>query len=576
MLFSESSIYTIKEKPKDATINSHELLIRGSFISQISSGVYTYMPLGLKVIKKVSKIIEEEMDAKGAQQILMPAVQPAELWIESGRWSQYGKELLRFKDRSDRDFVIGPTHEEVVSDIVRRYVNSYRQLPINLYQIQTKFRDEIRPRFGLMRAKEFIMKDAYSFDSEPVGLDTSYDKMRNAYCRIFKRCGLDFRIVQADSGAIGGRDSEEFMVLSSVGEDEIFVCDNCDYAANAEKATSENIDQLEFQSEINEIEKIYTPGAKTIEDVCRFLGIDRENLAKSLLYKNENGEFFCFILIGSDTLNEIKAKNVTKSIELYTLNSKEIEDLGLFEGFIGPIGLNKKIKIIADLRLENKNNIVVGANESDYHLKNVSVKKVENVEFDDIRSVKEGEICPKCKKGKLKKYMGIEVGHIFKLGLKYSKAMNVVYLDKDGKQQYIYMGCYGIGVGRLAQACVEQNHDSDGIIWPISIAPFEVEIIQVDMTSETNQFCLELYNQLNISKVEVLYDNRVERAGVKFKDMDLIGIPISIIVGSKNFQNNKVEIRVRNIKEKILCNVEDCLNEVLNLKNQLYKKLEVR
>lgn len=576
MLFSKSSIYTIKEKPKDATIDSHELLIRGSFISQISSGVYTYMPLGLKVIKKVSKIIEEEMDAKGAQQILMPAVQPAELWVESGRWKEYGKELLRFKDRSDRDFVIGPTHEEVVSDIVRRYVNSYRQLPINLYQIQTKFRDEIRPRFGLMRAKEFIMKDAYSFDSEPAGLDISYDKMRDAYCRIFKRCGLDFRIVQADSGAIGGRDSEEFMVLSSVGEDEIFVCDACDYAANAEKATSKITDQPGFQSEICEMEKIYTPNTKTIEDVCEFLGVNQENLAKSLLYKNENGEFFCFVLIGSDTLNEIKAKNLTKSIELYPLNSKEIEDLGLFEGFIGPVGLNEKIKVIADLRLENKNSMIVGANEKDYHLKNVSIKKVANVKFEDIRSVKEGEICPKCKKGKLKKYMGIEVGHIFKLGLKYSKAMNVVYLDKDGRQQYIYMGCYGIGVGRCAQACVEQNHDSDGIIWPISIAPFEVEIVQIDMTNELSQFCSNLYNRLNESKVEVLYDDRTERAGVKFKDMDLIGIPISVIVGSKNFQNNKVEIRLRNTKEKILCNIDECLNEILNLKNQLYKKLEVK
>lgn len=572
MLFSKSSIYTIKEKPKDATIDSHELLIRGSFISQISSGVYTYMPLGLKVIKKVSKIIEEEMDAKGAQQILMPTVQPAELWAESGRWKEYGKELLRFKDRSDRDFVIGPTHEEVVSDIVRRYVSSYRQLPINLYQIQTKFRDEIRPRFGLMRAKEFIMKDAYSFDSEPAGLDINYNKMRDAYCRIFKRCGLDFRIVQADSGAIGGRDSEEFMVLSSVGEDEIFVCDACDYAANAEKATSKTTDQPGFQSEI---EKIYTPNTKTIEEVCEFLGVNQENLAKSLLYKNENGEVFCFVLIGSDTLNEIKAKNLTKSIELYPLNSKEIEDLGLFEGFIGPVSLNEKIKIIADSRLENKNSIIVGANERDYHLKNVSIKKDANVKFEDIRSVKEGEICPKCKKGKLKKYMGIEVGHIFKLGLKYSKAMNVVYLDSDGKKQYIYMGCYGIGVGRCAQACIEQNYDIDGMIWPISIAPFEVEIVQVDMTNEINQFCFNLYNGLNESKVEVLYDDRAERAGVKFKDMDLIGIPISVIVGSKNFQNNKVEIRLRNTKEKILCNIDDCLNEILNLKNQLYKKLEV-
>ncbi|MGC8616659.1 MAG: proline--tRNA ligase [Desulfurella sp.] len=570
MLFSKSSIYTLKEKPKDATIDSHELLIRGGFISQVSSGIYTYMPLGLRVIKKVSKIIEEEMDAKGAQQILMPAVQPAELWVESGRWSQYGKELLRFKDRSDRDFVIGPTHEEVVSDIVRRYVNSYRQLPINLYQIQTKFRDEIRPRYGLMRAKEFIMKDAYSFDANPEGLDVSYEKMRDAYCRIFKRCGLNFRIVKADSGAIGGRDSEEFMVLSNVGEDEIFVCDNCDYAANAEKAQSITSQDITIPGEI---EKVYTPNIKTIDEICKFLNIDNTKVAKSLLYKNEKGEIFCFMLLGSDSLNETKAKNATSSIELFALTDKEIENLGLINGFVGPIGLPKDIRIIADKRLEQINSIIVGANEKDYHLKNVSMKNT-NAQYFDIRNVNEGETCPVCGKGKLKKYMGIEVGHIFKLGLKYSKAMNVVYLDKNGKQQYIYMGCYGIGVGRCAQACIEQNHDSDGIIWPISIAPFEVEIVQLDQDDKINSYCQNLYNQLNASNIEVLYDDRLERPGVKLKDMDLIGIPISIIVGSKNFQNNKVEIRLRKTKEKILCNIDESVNIIMDIRNNLYKELE--
>lgn len=572
MLFSKSAIYTIKEKPKDATIDSHELLIRGGFISQVSSGVYTYMPLGLKVIKKVSKIIEEEMDAKGAQQILMPAVQPAELWIESGRWQEYGKELLRFKDRNDRDFVIGPTHEEVVSDIVRRYVNSYRQLPLNLYQIQTKFRDEIRPRFGLMRAKEFIMKDAYSFDADPSSLDISYEKMRDAYCRIFKRCGMDFRIVQADSGAIGGKDSEEFMVLSNVGEDEILVCDTCDYAANIEKATS--IVNTKSTQE-GPIEKIHTPSLKTIEEVSKFLNINESELAKSLLFKNEKGEIFCFVVIGSDTLNLTKAKNATKSVELFALDSKELEALNLIGGFLGPIGLSKDIRIIADNRLKEIDSIVVGANEEDYHLKNVSFKRDVNAEFFDIRSVQEGEICPKCKKGKLKKYMGIEVGHIFKLGLKYSKAMNVVYLDKEGKQQYIYMGCYGIGVGRCAQACVEQNHDADGIIWPISIAPFEVEIVQLDKTKEITEFCHLLYEQLNKSKIDCLFDDRDERAGVKFKDMDLIGIPISVIVGSKNFNNNEVEIRIRKTKEKKICKIDNCFNEIISIRDLMYKELEV-
>ncbi|OSS41391.1 Prolyl-tRNA synthetase bacterial type [Desulfurella amilsii] len=572
MLFSKSAIYTIKEKPKDATIDSHELLIRGGFISQVSSGVYTYMPLGLKVIKKVSKIIEEEMDAKGAQQILMPAVQPAELWIESGRWNEYGKELLRFKDRNDRDFVVGPTHEEVVSDIVRRYVNSYKQLPINLYQIQTKFRDEIRPRFGLMRAKEFIMKDAYSFDTDPSLLDVSYEKMRDAYNRIFKRCGMNFRIVQADSGAIGGKDSEEFMVLSNVGEDEILVCDTCDYAANVEKATSM---VNEKPSKEGHIEKIHTPFAKTIGEVSKFLNVEESELAKSLFFKNEKGEVFCFVILGSDTLNLTKAKNVVSSIELSALDNRELKSLGLIAGFLGPIGLDKNIRIIADTRLKDIDSAIVGANEENYHLKNVSFKKDVNAEFFDIRSAQEGEICSQCKKGKLKKYMGIEVGHIFKLGLKYSKFMNVVCLDKEGKQQYIYMGCYGIGVGRCAQACVEQNHDADGIIWPISIAPFEVEIIQLDKTEEISELCHLLYAQLKKSKIDCLFDDRDERAGVKFKDMDLIGIPISVIVGSKNFKNNEVEIRLRKTKEKKLCKIDECFNEIMNIRNLMYKELEV-
>ncbi|MGE4546898.1 MAG: proline--tRNA ligase [Desulfurella sp.] len=572
MLFSKSAIYTIKEKPKDATIDSHELLIRAGFISQVSSGVYTYMLLGLKVIKKVSKIIEEEMDAKGAQQILLPSVQPAELWVESGRWNEYGKELLRFKDRNDRDFVIGPTHEEVVSDIVRRYVNSYRQLPINLYQIQTKFRDEIRPRFGLMRAKEFIMKDAYSFDTDPASLDISYEKMRDAYCRIFKRCGMDFRIVQADSGAIGGKDSEEFMVLSNVGEDEILVCDTCDYAANVEKATSI---VSKKQSQEGPIEKIHTPFAKTIEEVAKFLNVDESELAKSLLFKNEKGEIFCFVVLGSDTLNLTKAKNATLSVDLFALDNKELEAFGLVAGFLGPIGLDKTIRIIADDRLKEIDSIIVGANQENYHLKNVSFKRDINAEFFDIRSAQEGEICPKCKKGKLKKYMGIEVGHIFKLGLKYSKAMNVAYLDKEGKQQYIYMGCYGIGVGRCAQACVEQNHDDDGIIWPISIAPFEVEIVQLDKTQEITKFCHLLYEQLQKSNIDCLFDDRDERAGVKFKDMDLMGIPISVIVGSKNFNNNEVEIRLRKTKEKKLCKIDSCFDEIINIRDLMYKDLEV-
>lgn len=574
MRYSEGFINTLKEDQKEAAIISHNLLLRGGFISKLASGIYNYLPTGLKVIKKVSEIVREEMNRAGALEILMAAVQPAELWIESGRWSDYGKELLRIKDRGDRDFVFGPTHEEVVTDIVRKYIKSYKNLPINLYQIQTKFRDELRPRFGLMRGREFIMKDAYSFDADEDGMDISYQKMREAYHNIFRRCGLAFRCVEADTGSIGGKDSEEFMVLSTTGEDEIVACDNCNYSANLERASS--ITEDEKGNEI-QLQKVPTPGKQTIKDVCEFLNADERFSAKALVYKNEAGRAFCFFVEGDDELNEIKAARATGSVELEMLTDEELKKFGLLKGYIGPINFPAKdIKIICDERLRNRNNLVVGANEEGYHYIGAKFDRDFTADTADLRTVKNKEICQKCKKGKLQRIRGIEVGHIFKLGLKYSKAMNAVFLDKNGKTQPFYMGCYGIGIGRTAQAAIEQNNDEKGIIWPISIAPFEIEIVPLDTTDEgLLSYCDRIYDDMSYIGLDVLYDERRERAGIKLNDMDLIGIPIRIVVGKKSFKNNKVEISLRRKKdEKSLVDLDGVVEYVVNLREQLYNELE--
>lgn len=573
MRYSESFIYTLKEEQKEAGIVSHDLLLRGGFISKLASGIYNYLPLGVRVIKKVSDIVREEMNRAGAQEILMANIQPAELWAESKRWNDYGKELLRIKDRAGRDFVFGPTHEEVVTDIVRHFVKSYRDLPINLYQIQTKFRDEIRPRFGLMRAREFIMKDAYSFDADQSGLDISYDKMREAYYNIFLRCGLKARSVQADSGSIGGRASEEFMILSSTGEDEIVTCDNCRYSANMEKA--ESITQDDSDNEMD-LKKVATPGKQTIKDVCEYLNSDDKFSAKALLYKNEEGLFFCFLVEGDDELNETKAARATDSVELLKLNDNEIKASGLYKGYIGPVHFpNKNIKIICDERLKNRNHLIVGANEEGYHY--MGAKLHRDFEPDliaDIRSVKENEICPECKKGILKKTRGIEVGHIFKLGSKYSESMHAAFLNRDGKPKPFLMGCYGIGIGRTAQAAVEQNNDKNGIVWPISIAPFEVELISLDTRNEDiKKYCDNLYNVMLKRGMDVLYDDRSERVGVKLNDSDLIGIPIRIIVGKRNFMNHQVELSLRQSSSRQLVDKDSIIENVVKLVNELYLEI---
>ncbi|WP_022670336.1 proline--tRNA ligase [Hippea alviniae] len=573
MRYSKSFIYTLKEDQKEAAIVSHNLLLRGGFIIKLASGIYNYLPLGLRVIRKVSDIVREEMNKAGAIEILMAAIQPAELWKESGRWNDYGKELLRIKDRGDRDFVFGPTHEEVVTDIVRRFVKSYKQMPINLYQIQTKFRDELRPRFGLMRGREFIMKDAYSFDKDEAGMDESYEKMRIAYNNIFRRCGLAFRSVEADTGSIGGKDSEEFMVLSNTGEDEIVVCDSCDYASNTERATSILEDEA---GEELKLEKVKTPNKETIRDVCEYLNANPEFSAKALVYKNEKGEVFCFFIEGDDELNLVKAMRATDSVELEMVSDDELEKLNLKKGYIGPIDFpNKDIRVICDYRLKNRNNLVVGANEEGYHYVGAKYGRDFECELADLRVVKEGEICPKCKKGRLKKIRGIEVGHIFKLGQKYSKAMNATFLDENGKTIPYFMGCYGIGIGRTAQAAIEQNHDEYGIIWPISIAPFEIEIVSLDTRNkELVDFCDRLYDEMVDKGLDVLYDDRDERVGVKLNDMDLIGIPIRVIVGKKAFESGKVEVSLRRDRNKELIEKDDVIDKVLKLREMLYKEIE--
>ncbi len=573
MRYSKSFIYTLKEEQKEATIVSHNLLLRGGFMVKLASGIYNYLPLGLKVIRKVSQIVREEMDRAGAIEILMAAIQPAELWKESGRWHEYGKELLRIKDRGGRDFVFGPTHEEVVTDIVRKFIKGYKQLPVNLYQIQTKFRDELRPRFGLMRGREFIMKDAYSFDKDEEGMDLSYQKMRDAYNNIFRRCGLNFRSVEADTGSIGGKDSEEFMVLSQTGEDEIVVCDSCDYASNVERATSITEDE---PGEEMELEKVATPNKETIKDVCEFLGSNPEFSAKALVYKNDEGNYFCFFVEGDDELNLIKAMRATGSIELEMVSDEELEKLGLEKGYIGPVNFpNKDVKVLCDYRITKRNNLVVGANEHGFHLVGAKYGRDFKCELADLRVVKEGEICPKCKKGRLKKMRGIEVGHIFKLGQKYSKAMNAVFLDENGKAVPFYMGCYGIGIGRTAQAAIEQNHDEFGIIWPISIAPFEIEIVSLDTRNEEiRNYCDSLHELFEEEGLDVLYDDRDERAGVKLNDMDLIGIPIRVIVGKKSFEDGKVELSLRRDRKKEQIDKDKVLDRVRELRDKLYKELE--
>jgi prolyl-tRNA synthetase len=545
MRYSKMLLPTSRETPSDAEVISHQLMLRAGMIRKLTSGIYSYLPLGYRVIKKVEQIIREEMDRAGAQEVFLPAVQPAELWIESGRWQFYGKELLRLKDRHNREYCIGPTHEEVITDLVRNEIQTYRQLPVNLYQIQTKFRDEIRPRFGIMRSREFGMKDAYSFDVDDVNAELSYKKMFEAYNRIFSRCGLSFRPVEADSGSIGGSFSHEFLVTADSGEDGMVYCTSCDYAANLEKAEIAKPEEKRIdESEFLPLEEIYTPDVRTIEEVSVFLNVTTQDIVKTLIF-SADGSPVAVLIRGDEDINEIKLKNYLgcDSLELATDDIVH-EVTGASKGFAGGIGI--KSEIIADYYLISMRNFVMGANKQDYHIKNCNIGRDFKIkDFADLRIVKVTDLCPRCK-SPIKFARGIEVGHVFKLGLKYSKAMKSTFLDKDGKEKYMVMGCYGIGVGRTVAACIEQNNDEDGIIWPFSIAPYHVLITSVNTRNEDLLSMAEkLYDNLRKKGIEVLLDDRDERAGVKFKDADLIGIPLRITVGPKKLAEGKVEIRFR-------------------------------
>jgi len=545
MRYSEIFLPTLREVPSDAEIISHQLMIRTGMIRKLTSGIYTYLPLGYRVIQKVEKIIREEMNRAGAQEIYMPTIQPRELWEESGRWNHYGKELLRFRDRHERECCLGPTHEEVVTDLVRNEIKTYRQLPKNLYQIQTKFRDEIRPRFGVMRCREFSMKDAYSFDVNEEGVDISYKKMFDAYSRIFQRCGLKFRAVEADTGSIGGSFSHEFMVIADSGEDALVFCSNCEYAANLEKAEVAILNRREIRKEeFLPLELVHTPDMKSIEEVCAFLNVTPSDVVKTMIYSADNVPV-AVLVRGDEEVNEIKVKNYLGCDAVEKASDDMIYDVtGAPRGFAGAVGI--KAKMIADYSLINMADFVMGANKPDYHVKNVNIGRDFSVgAFADLRIVRENDLCPRCG-SPLKFARGIEVGHVFKLGTKYSKAMKAIYLDKNGKEQYMVMGCYGIGIGRTVAAAIEQNYDENGIIWPLPIAPYHVIITPVNVNDEPiRRVSEDLYKSLSEKGIEVILDDRDERAGVKFKDADLIGIPLRVTVGHKSLADGRIEIKIR-------------------------------
>ena len=565
MKFSKSYIKTLKETPKEAEVISHILMLRAGMIKKLASGIYSYLPLGYKALKKVENIVREEMDRAGALEVHMPVIQPAELWQESGRWSVMGPEMFRLKDRHERDFVLGPTHEEVITDIVRSDISSYKALSVNLYQIQTKLRDERRPRFGLMRGREFLMKDAYSFHTSQESLDEEFENMRETYSRIFTRCGLKFRPVEADSGAIGGNGSQEFHVLAESGEDEIIYSDGCDYAANIETATSKLVNPP--KEEEKEIELVHTPDSPTIEKLAEFLNIPLTRTVKALLYKDLGTDEFYMVLIRGDfDVNEIKLKNAINAVAVEMAKDEEIENLGLIKGYIGPYKLaNDKIKIVADLSVIELSNHVTGAHQKDYHFVNVNYGRDYKADIiKDIRTVKVGETCPKSD-GKLHSARGIECGHVFKLGTKYSEALKATYLDKDGKTQTMIMGCYGIGVSRTMAAAIEQNYDENGIIWPVAIAPYVVDIIPANVKNEAQTSLAEsIYQKLKAENIDVMLDDRDEKPGFKFKDADLIGFPFKVVVG-KRAEEGIVELKIRKTGETLEISKDEVINKIKEL-----------
>lgn len=558
MKMSNMLVSTLREVPAEAEIDSHKLMLRAGMIRKMAAGIYNYMPIGLKVLKNIEEIVREEMNTAGAQEFLASAVLPAELWQESGRWDVYGDEMFRLKDRNNRDFCLGPTHEEVFTDIARNEIKSYKQLPVNLYQIQTKYRDERRPRFGIMRSREFIMKDAYSFDKDQAGLDVSYDKMHDAYVKIFNRCGIDSKCVEADSGAIGGANSAEFMVKSEVGEDDVVFCSACDYAANIEKAEA-TPEKAEVE-ELLEMEKVATPDSRGIYEVSEFLKVSPKKTVKLLMF-NVDGKIVGVVVRGDREVNEVKVANAAQASGdiIMASNEEYTKATNCEPGFGGPVGIKVDL-LLVDEEVANMYNMILGANETGYHLKNVNYGRDFEGVVGDFRKIESGEKCPKCG-SEVTIARGTEVGHIFKLGTKYSAAMNATFIDENGKNVPFVMGCYGIGVTRTMASIIEQHHDENGIIWPLSVAPYHVSVIPVNIKDEAQmKIANKLYDELRKIGVDAILDDRNERPGVKFKDSELIGIPMRVTVGKK-ITDGEVEFKLRDGEMEVI-KIEDVLEKV--------------
>ena len=565
MKFSKLFIPTTKEMPSDASLPSHQFLVRGGFIAQTGAGIYDFMPLGKIVLEKIRAIVKKEMDEAGANEVQFGFVTPLSLWSESGRALTMGSELLRFKDRKNGEFVLSPTNEEAVVNMVKNRVTSYKDLPLHLYQINTKFRDEARPRFGLMRGREFLMKDGYSFHSSEEDLVREFNLMEETYKKIYTKLGLDFRVVEADSGAIGGSGSKEFHVLASSGEDTIVVCDGCNYAANIEAAKRE-AKKYEFKE--GELKKVETPNCTTIEDVANFLSVSKEQTIKAVIKKaifKDESKIVVFFVRGSDELEDTKAQNSVDALELIDATLDEIKDAGVVAGYCGLVDLPKDILVVVDSELENSQGMVCGGNEENFHFINVDLKVIENIKYFDLIAVKEGDVCACCG-GKLSYTKGIEAGHIFQLGDKYSKAMNATFLDENGKAKPFIMGCYGVGVSRLVAAVIEQNHDEKGCIWTKSTTPFMVDIIVSNSKNEDEKNMGEkIYEELKASNVEVILDDRINaRFGFKIGDFELLGFPYAIIIGKK-LLDGIVEIVDRKTLLKTEVKIEEVVSKILNL-----------
>jgi len=574
MRYTKYFIPTYKEMPAEAEVISHQLMLRAGMIRKLTSGVYSFLPIGLKSLRKVETIIREEMNRSGAIEVLMPAVHPAELWKESGRWDYYGPELLRFRDRNNHEACLAPTHEEVITDLVRREIHSYKQLPVNFYQIQFKFRDEIRPRFGVMRCREFIMKDGYTFDVDEAGADKSYEIMRQTYSRIFQRCGLKFKIVDADSGSIGGSFSQEYMVLAETGEDQIVTCSKCEYAANMERAEVKwDGPEAPAVGTMKRLEEVSTPNMRTVEEVTSFLSVSPRELVKTLIFKTDT-ELVAALIRGDHEVNEVKLKNLLAADSVELADPDRVAEVtGAPMGFAGPVGL--KVKRIADNALKGMADFVTGGNKHDVHFIHVNLgRDFQADQFADLRLVRPGDFCPRCK-GELEFKRGIEVGHIFKLGTKYSKPLNAVYLDEKGEEKVIIMGTYGIGVARTMAAAIEQNHDADGMIFPVPIAPFEVVVLPLQIQeAEVSATAEKIYGEIQAKGLDVLIDDRDVRPGVKFKDADLLGIPVRINVGARNLKNGRVEMKLRTEAESVLIRIQEAPRIIAAKVKDLYDSIK--